>query len=132
MTGRVGPSIELESPLGIANMVQVLSAILIIGGTLYCGPPNSEMLWLIVVGVLYTIGFVQLLMTRYLMQREKSSIEGAIIVAMLAMLFSFVDALVWGIVIGQLIPTVLYLIIFAINVPNTSVLRKQRNLLGAF
>ena len=128
MTERFTPSIEPGSPLGIAIMVQVLSAILIIGGTLYFGPPGSEMIWLIVVGVLYAIGFVQLLLTRYLLQREKNGIVAAVIVAILAMLFSFANAIIWGVFVDQWIPTIFYCLAAAVNVPNAGVLNKQRSL----
>jgi hypothetical protein len=131
MTEKPELSIEPGSPLGIAIMAQVLSAILIIGGTLYFGPPSSEMLWLVVVGVLYAIGFVQLLLTRYLLQREKNGIIAAGMVAILAMLFAFVNTLVWSLIVDLMIPAVFYLIIFAINVTNVGVLRKERSMLSA-
>ncbi len=131
MTQSAALSIDVRTPLGIAIMVQVLSAILIIGGTLYFGPPGSDILWLAIVGIMYAIGFVQMLLTRYLLQREKNGIVVAIIVAFLAMIFTFSIALIWGVLIGQWIAAFFYCLVFGINLPNAAVLNKQRSLMSS-
>ncbi len=131
MTQSAALSIDVRTPLGIAIMVQVLSAILIIGGTLYFGPPGADILWLTIVGIMYAIGFVQMLLTRYLLQREKNGIVVAIIVAFLAMIFTFSIALIWGVLIGQWIAAFFYCLVFGINLPNAAVLNKQRSLMSS-
>jgi hypothetical protein len=116
MTEQARPSIELRSNLGYALMLQVTSAILIIGGTWYFGAPSPDVVWLTVTGILYGIGFIQLLVTRYVMQRERNGILVAFVVATFAYMFSIGMAFFWYILFNQLIPMLLYCITFGINV----------------
>jgi hypothetical protein len=110
----------------MAIMVQVISGILIIGGSAYFGPPITEILWVIFAAALYAIGFIQLIVTRNVLQREKKAILVANFVAVLAMLFSFGVALIWGVLIDQWIPMYFFCLVFGINVPLAGVLRKLR------
>ena len=116
MTERTGPSIELESNLGYALMLQVSSAILIIGGSIVYGAPGTDLIWLLVVAILYAIGFLQMFGTRYLMQREKYSIHVALAIATFAYLFSAGLVFFWYVLSDQLGPLVLYSATFGINV----------------
>jgi len=131
MNERAAPSIDIGTNLGKTIMVQVLSAILIIGGTLFFGPPGTDILWLTIVGILYMIGFIQMLLTRYLLQREKNGILAAIIVSLLAMAFSVIAAIIWGVLLDRWIPSFFYVIIFAINLANGAVLNKERSLMSS-
>ena len=116
MTERAGPSIELRSNLGYALMLQVTSAILIIGGTWFFGAPSPDVVWLTVTGILYGIGFIQLLITRYVMQRERNSILVAFTIATFAYLFSIGMGYFWIVLFNQLIPMMLFSVIFGINI----------------
>ena len=116
MTENTEPSIELRSNLGYALMLQVTSALLLIGGTWYFGAPNPAVVWLAVTGFLYGIGFIQLLVTRYVMQRERNGILVAFVIATLAYMFSAGIAFSWYVLFGQLIPLVLYAVTFGVNV----------------
>jgi len=131
MTERTALSIDVGTNLGKAIMVQVVSAILIIGGTLFFGPPGTDILWLTIVGILYAIGFIQMLLTRYLLQKEKNGILAAIIISLLAMLFSVIAAIIWGVLLDLWIPSFFYVIIFAINLANGAVLNKERSLMSS-
>ena len=131
MTERTAPSIDVGTNLGKAIMVQVVSAILIIGGTLFIGPPGTDLLWLTIVGILYAIGFMQMLLTRYLLQREKNGILVAIIISLLAMVFSVIAATIWVVLSDLWIPSFFYVIIFAINLANSGVLNKERSLISS-
>ncbi len=116
MTERAGPSIELRSNLGYALMLQVTSAILIIGGTWFFGAPSPDVIWLTVTGILYGLGFIQLLVTRYVMQRERNGILVAFIIATFAYLFSIGMGFFWIVLFNQLIPMMLFSVIFGINI----------------
>ena len=116
MTEQTRPSIELSSNLGYALMLQVSSAILIIGGSLVFGAPGTELVWLIIVAILYAIGFLQMFGTRYLMQREKHGILVALAIATFAYLFSAGLVFSWYVLSDQLGPLVLYSATFGINV----------------
>ncbi|MFX1607040.1 MAG: hypothetical protein ACFFDD_14195 [Promethearchaeota archaeon] len=116
MTEQTRPSIELRSNLGYALMLQVTSAILILGGTLFFGAPSPDVVWLVVTGILYGLGFIQLLVTRYVMQIERNGILVALIIATFACIFSFGIAGCWYVLFDQLMPLVLYSITFGINV----------------
>ena len=65
-------------------------------------------------------------MEKRLMQREENGIIAAVIVAILAMVFSFANALIWQVFRDQWIPMIFYCLISAVNVPNAGVLNKQR------
>jgi hypothetical protein len=121
---RKGPSIELKSNLGYALMLQVISAILIIGGTLFVGAPSPDVVWLTASGILYAIGFIQLLLTRYVMQREKNGILVAFFIASIAYLFSIGMAFYWYALFNQWVPLVLYCVAFGINVALAGLLTK--------
>ncbi|MGD9396661.1 MAG: hypothetical protein PVJ05_09560 [Candidatus Thorarchaeota archaeon] len=116
MTEQARLSIELRSNLGYALMLQVTSAILIIGGTWFFGAPSSDVIWLTVTGILYGLGFIQLLVTRYVMQRERNGILVAFTIATFTYMFSIGMAFFWYVLFSQLIPMVLYSITFGINV----------------
>jgi len=115
MTEQTRPSIELRSNLGYALMLQVTSAILILGGTWFFGAPSPDVVWLIVTGILYGLGFIQLLVTRYVMQRERNGILVALIIATFTCMFSFGIAGFWYVLFNQLMPMVFYTITFGIN-----------------
>jgi hypothetical protein len=116
MTERTGPSIELRSNLGYALVLQVISALLIIGGTLLVGSPGPDVIWMTVTGILYGIGFIQLLLTRYVMQRERNGILAAFLIATFAYIFSIGMAFFWYAFFSQLVSMVLYCIIFGVNI----------------
>ncbi len=124
MTENSEPSIELRSNLGYALMLQVTSALLLIGGTWYFGAPNPAVVWLTLTGFLYGIGFIQLLVTRYVMQRERNSILVAFVIATFAYMFSVGMAFFWYVLFDSLIPMVLYCITFGINVILAALLMK--------
>ena len=116
MTERTGLSIELRSTLGYALMLQVMSALLPIGGTWLIGAPSLDVIWLTVTGILYCIAFIQLLLTRYVMQRERNGILASFMIATVAYLFSIGMAFFWYVLFSQVIPMVLYCVIFGVNV----------------
>lgn len=124
MTERTEPSIEPRSNLGYALMLQVTSAILIIGGTLYFGAPGTDVVWLTTVGILYGIGFIQMLVTRYVMQRERNGVLVAFFVATLAYMFSIGIAFFWYVLFDQLVQMVFYCVTFGINVALAALLAK--------
>ena len=131
MTEREPLSIDVRSPLGMAIMVQVLSGILIIGGSAYFGPPITDILWVILAAALYMIGFIQIIITRNVLQRERNAILVANIVAVLAMVFSFVAAIIWGVLLDRWIPSIFFALVFGINLANGAVLNKQRSLMSS-
>jgi hypothetical protein len=116
MTERTGPSIELRSTLGYTLMLQVMSALLLIGGTWLIGAPSPDVIWLTVKGILYCIAFIQLLLTRYVMQRERNGILASFMMATVAYLFSIGMAFFWYVLFSQVVPMVLYCVIFGVNV----------------
>ena len=97
-------------------MLQVISALLLIGGTWLIGAPGPDVIWLTITGILYGIGFIQLLLTRYVMQREKNGILVAFLVATFAYMFSIGMAYFWYVFFNQWIPTVLCSVIFGVDV----------------
>jgi len=99
--------------------------------TLFFRPAGSEIAWLIFAGNLYAIGFIQLLVTRYLLQREKNGVLVAYIVAILAIAFSFGMALFWGILLDQWMQSSFYALIVGFNVPLAGILRMERFLASA-
>jgi hypothetical protein len=124
-------SIDVRTPLGIAIIVQVLSGILIVGGSAYFGPPITDILWVIFAAVLYVIGFIQIIVTRNVLQREKNAILVANFVAVLVVLFSFAEAMTWGVLLDHWIPSIFYALVFGINLANGAVLYKQRSLMSS-
>ena len=116
MNERAALSIEVRSNLGYALMLQVTSAILMIGGTWFVGAPGPDVIWLTVTGILYGIGIIQLLVTRYVMQRERNGILVAFVIATFAYMFSIGIAFFWFVLFDQLMPMVLYCVTFGINV----------------
>ncbi len=96
MSETVPLSIELKSLIGRALMLQILSAIMIIGSlVVFVGGISVSFEWLLVMSVLYVIGFVQLLITRYVMQKEEGSITAAIVVTLSAIAFSIIVGFFW-------------------------------------
>lgn len=79
-----------RSYLGLALRLQVVSALLIIGGLLTLSDviPLISNGWLIAFGVLYALGFLQLIILRTLLQKVKYSVHAAGVVALLAGLLS--------------------------------------------
>ena len=117
MTERAGPTFEVKSPLGIAVILQVLSAIMIIGGSVYFGPPNTEILSVVIAALLYAVGFIQIIMTRNVLQREKNALLVAYFVALLALASSAITALLWALFGDQWTPMYFFLIVAGINTP---------------
>jgi hypothetical protein len=117
MTERTGPSFEIKSPLGITVILQVLSAIMIIGGSVYFGPPSTEILSVVIAALLYAVGFIQIIMTRNVLQREKSALLVAYFVALSALAFSAFNALLWALFGDRWAPMYLFLIVAGINTP---------------
>ena len=96
MSETVPLSIEVKSLIGRALMLQILSAIMIIGSlVVFVGGISVSFEWLLVMSVLYVIGFVQLLITRYVMQKEEGSITAAIVVTLSAIAFSIIVGFFW-------------------------------------
>jgi hypothetical protein len=124
-------SIDVGTRLGNAAMIQVLSAIAIIGVTLFFRSPVSEIVWLIFAGILYAIGFIQVLVTRYFLQRERNATLVAYIVSILAIVFSFGMALYWGIQLDLWMPASFYTLIIGLNVPLAAILRSERLLMSS-
>ena len=124
MTKSIGPSIILRSNLGYALMLQIISAVFIIGGSTYFGPHGFGLFSLVLIILLYAIGFIQLLVTRYVMQREKNGVLVAIGVAIITLLLSFGLA-VYGWEVGlHEMQTFFYFAVGTINVHLTVFLRK--------
>jgi hypothetical protein len=124
MTERAGTSIELRSNLGYALMFQVTSALFILGGTLFFDPIGLDLIWLVVTAGLYLIGFIQLLVTRYIMQREKNGILVAFLFATFAAIISFALAILWYLSLWNTIGMLYYIITGIINVALAILLRK--------
>lgn len=95
--GRISPmnksevSFQTQLPpfrthLGKALRLQVVSAILLIGGLLSLSDiiPLISIEWVIVFGVLYAVGFLQLIILRTLLQKIKYSVHAAAVVSLVA------------------------------------------------
>ncbi len=118
------PSIELRSPVGYALMLQVTSAVLIIGGTWYFGSPRQDLNVLGFIVILYGVGFLQLLVTRYVMQRKRNGLLVACALSTMSYFLTPMTAGLWWIYSDQIAPIVVYLIALVINVILTFVLVK--------
>jgi hypothetical protein len=72
--------------LGKALRLQVVSALLLIGSLLSLSDiiPLISMEWVIVLGVLYAVGFLQLIILRTLLQKVKYSVYAAAGVSLVA------------------------------------------------
>ena len=127
MTKSVGPSIILRSNLGYALMLQIISAVSIIGGSTYFGPFSFGPVSFILIILLYAIGFIQLLVTRYVMQREKNGVLVAIGFAIITLLLSFSLAVYWGEIGFHEMQAFFYFAVGTINVHLTVFLRKVQS-----
>jgi hypothetical protein len=87
--------LSAKSSLGRAMMLQALSAIFIIGGLLLFWTPAGFLdLESLTVGALYATGFVQIILVRYILQREVNGVLGSLIVSVAAMLFTFIATII--------------------------------------
>nr|KXH72190.1 MAG: hypothetical protein AM325_01575 [Candidatus Thorarchaeota archaeon SMTZ1-45] len=90
------PTITVNSLIGRALVLQVLSAILTIGSLIvFVGGLSIDIEWLVIMGTLYVLGFIQMLVTRVVMQRVDDSISASLVVAILALLFSLIVGFFW-------------------------------------
>lgn len=78
----------LQSHLGLALRLQIISPLLIFSGllTLHDVIATFGNSWIIAAGVLYAIAFLQLIIVRTLLQKERFSVHAAIVLALLASL----------------------------------------------
>ncbi|MHA2144008.1 MAG: hypothetical protein ACXAB0_01050 [Candidatus Thorarchaeota archaeon] len=89
-------SIEVSSPVGRAALLQVLSAILIMGTiampvvTLHVG-----FMWFLVLGGLWIIAFLQMLVVRGVLQKEGWGVSAALVVSIIALLLSVMAGFSW-------------------------------------
>ncbi|MFW9805503.1 MAG: hypothetical protein ACFFFK_02080 [Candidatus Thorarchaeota archaeon] len=127
MTKSTEPSIVLKSNLGYALMLQVISAVSIIGGLTYFGPFSFDLVSFILIILLYAIGFIQLLVTRYVMQREKYGVLVAIGFAIITLSLSFSLAVYWWEIGFHEIQAFFYFAVGTINVHLTVFLRKVKS-----
>lgn len=118
------PSIELRSPVGYALMLQVTSAVLILGGTWYFGSPRPDLNARAFIAILVGVGFLQLLVARYIMQRKRSGILVAYALTTMSYFLAPMTAALWSIYSEQLAPIVLYLFVGGINAILTFLLIK--------
>ena len=127
MSERNESSIVLRSNLGYALMLQVISAVSIIGGSTYFGPFSFGPVSFILIILLYAIGFIQLLVTRYVMQREKNGVLVAIGFAIITLLLSFGLAVYWWDIGFHEMQAFFYFAVGTINVHLTVLLRKVQS-----
>ena len=92
-----------RTPLGKALRLQVISALLLIGGLLMLSDiiPLISTEWVIVFGVLYAIGFLQLIILRTLLQKVKYSVQAAAGVALIA---TILTGLTWMSLLTEISP----------------------------
>jgi len=125
MTDR--PSIEANSIVGRALMTQTISAILIIGSLLiFVTDISVNLTGMAVMSVLYVMGFVQMLVTRYMMQGEEGGVTVAFIVAVISFLVSLIVGFYW--ILRTLYPLIgiFYLIVGMVNTILIVLLREVR------
>jgi hypothetical protein len=107
MSERAILSLEARSPIGRAIMLQVLSAIMIIG-SIAAAPPTIHFSGIFSVVfvqiVVIVIGVFQMLITRAVLQKEHWGISAALISSLLALLFSVTVGTYWIIYQGLLGP----------------------------
>jgi hypothetical protein len=108
-------------------MLQVISAVSIIGGSTYFGPLSFDPVSFILIILLYAIGFIQLLVTRYVMQREKSGVLVAIGFAIITLLLAFSLAVYWWGIGFHEMQAFFYFAVGTINVLLTVLLRKVQS-----
>lgn len=89
--------------LGKALRLQVVSALLLIGGLISLSDiiPLISIEWVIVFGVLYAIGFLQLIILRTLLQKVKYSVHAAAGVSLIA---TVLTGLTWMSLITEISP----------------------------
>ena len=92
-----------RTPLGKALRLQVISALLLIGGLLMLSDiiPLISTEWVIVFGVLYAIGFLQLIILRTLLQKVNYSVQAAAGVALIA---AILTGLTWMSLLTEISP----------------------------
>ncbi|MGY5872054.1 MAG: hypothetical protein RTV72_07425 [Candidatus Thorarchaeota archaeon] len=89
MTEKEKFPLNSQSPLGRAMMFQALSAVLIIGGVyILFGAITTLNLWVLFIGSFYAIGFVQIFLVRYVLQKQLHGVKGSIGVAITTVVFS--------------------------------------------
>ena len=85
-----------STTFGRAMMLQALSAMIIIGGLLVLWTPEGILnLHMLVVGILYAIGFIQIFLVRYVLQGGHNGAIASLIVALAAILFTFILVAFW-------------------------------------
>lgn len=84
-----------RSYLGLSLRLQVVSGIIFIGSLLSLSDIVSviPIHWVLAFGVLYAIGFLQLILLRTLLQKVKYSVHASMVIALIAVVLS---GLVWA------------------------------------
>ncbi|MFW9964931.1 MAG: hypothetical protein ACFFCX_15280 [Candidatus Sifarchaeia archaeon] len=121
------PSIEASSLVGRALLLQAFSAILIIGSLLiFVTGIIVNISGVAVMSVLYMIGFVQMLVTRYVMQGEAGGITVAFVVAIIAFLVSLIVGFYWIIQTTFPLIGIFYIIVGMVNTILIGLLQEVR------